>query len=388
MIDRIEEIKDRVSILDICRRAGIEVNHNNQISAPWRGDSNPSVKIYPESNSFNDFGSDIGGSVIDFYMAVYGIADNKTAIDELASLAGIENCGIESAPGNVQDRKIARNRSREERDRTTLGSMTEDENILYNERLGLGAGKAEALRAVREKRLLNNMEVFQELFNYCQKIGWDERAYKYLIEKRKIPAEAVEGFYLFYIKDYYATNNHLKKVLPLEQLQKSGLFNEKGNLIFYNHRIVIPYWHGRQVKYLRARFWDQEKGSPATDKNKYLGLANDGLGLNTPKRFFNADILTRLYEWERLYIVEGEFDCIIMQAVIKVNCVAIPGVGNIPETRLRQLKNFEVIICPDGDEAGSKMVDKLTAHFQGMGKQFSIKQLPTKDVNDFVIQNS
>ena len=348
--------------------------------------------MYRETNSFNDFGSDYGGSVIDFYMAVYGITDNKTAIDELAILAGIENS--DNTQFSITDRKplAADKRSSlpaaggRQRDHSPLGSMTEDEKLLYEKRLNAGADESGAIRDVKMKRLFNNIEVFDEFYSYCNKVGRDARVLNYLTLERKIPVEAVEGFKLFFIKDYHSTNNHLKKKFPLEQLQKSGLYNEKGNLIFYNHRIIIPYFHNNQGMYLRARYFDQD-GNSKPDMNKYLGLANDGLNLNTPKRFFNSDVIKKLLPWERLFLVEGEFDCIVMQSVIKVNCIAVPGVGNLPPlNRLQELKEFEVVICPDGDAAGSKLVEKLSNIFKGMNKSFSIKQLPAKDPNEFIKQ--
>ena len=85
----IEEIKQRVTIEHICNKAGIEINRAGFIKGFNRSDSTPSLKIYNDTNSYFDYGSSSGGSVIDFYMECYNV-DIQTAVRDLAIIAGLD----------------------------------------------------------------------------------------------------------------------------------------------------------------------------------------------------------------------------------------------------------------------------------------------------------
>jgi DNA primase len=218
------------------------------------------------------------------------------------------------------------------------------------------------------------------MFTYCLKyFGHDVPFYSYLSEGRKLSSKIIEEKELFYIGNYNQVNNHLKKVFDIGDLQRSGLYNEKGNLIFYNHRLVIPYKYKNEMVYLRARCIGEADGF-----SKYLGLINDELNLNTPKRFYNVDVIDKLFPGEHLYLVEGEFDAIMMED-LGYNAVGIPGVGNLPNDKwLRRLFPFKVILLPDNDDAGRKLELKLRDFFNNNFKTIYTKQLGAKDVTELV----
>lgn len=407
MIDAIEEIKQRVSILQLCSKEGIEVDSNNFIHSFNREDKNASLKIYPETNSFNDFGDNTGGSVIDFYMALYNV-DKATAIKELKTLAGLDSNTLCSSfnvimsSSQLADRKACtKSRSAIDIDKELVnkmvGCMSKEEKYLYDERLGMmGEDLTEllfpeivAVRSVQLHRLEINKEIFTELWMYClANFNKDERFRRYLLRDRMLSKYRIEISDLFFIGNYYQISNHLKKWvkergMDLGDLQRSGLFNEKGNLIFYNHRIIIPYKYKNEIMYLRARYFDNEY-SPETDTNKYLGLRNDAFNLNTPKRFYNIDVINNMFEGEHLYINEGEYDTLVMQD-LGFNSIALPGVGNLPSERwFRRLLKFEIYLCFDQDEAGKKLESKIVNIFAKYNKSVIIKTISAKDPTELV----
>lgn len=83
-----EIIKQRISILALLERLGIEQNRAGFISCPAHADNTPSLKIYPKSDSFYCFSCAVGGSVIDFYM-LYFDCDFVSANKGLAGLFGV-----------------------------------------------------------------------------------------------------------------------------------------------------------------------------------------------------------------------------------------------------------------------------------------------------------
>ena len=82
------KIKNLVSIENLLSRLGLEPNRAGFINCPAHADEKPSLKIYPESDSFYCFSCMAGGSVIDFYM-LYANCDFKTANRALGALYGL-----------------------------------------------------------------------------------------------------------------------------------------------------------------------------------------------------------------------------------------------------------------------------------------------------------
>ena len=89
-MDLIDEIKQKIKIMDLAVEYGLEPGRNDFIFSIYKKENNRSLKIYPETNSFYCFSSGHGGDVINFY-ADYWRTDIKTAIKELAAKAGISN---------------------------------------------------------------------------------------------------------------------------------------------------------------------------------------------------------------------------------------------------------------------------------------------------------
>lgn len=370
----ITQIKQRIKITDICNIAGLRIL-NNKIKSIYRDEKTPSLHIYPGGDSYHDFSSGKGGDVIDFYMALYNM-EKGDAIRDLRKLAGIE--------GGYDNRTISQPIQKIEHT-DHLQAMSEDELYLYEERAALSS-EAQALNEVKRFRLNRNSQIFEELFEYCQNYQNAKMFNDYLQNERMITPEFIAKFRLFYIGNYFEVNNHLRKKYDPADLQRAGLISDKGNLIFAKHRIIIPYLHNGEIVYLRGRYFDQDYNSVCKG-SKYIGLRNDSLGVNTTKRLYNLDTLNNMLGFERIYITEGEFDAIIAEQM-GFNCVAIPGVGNLPENKLIKLLPFEVVICVDNDSAGKILENNLIDFFNRRGKEVTIKSLNKKDITEFFKTNA
>jgi DNA primase len=377
-----DEIKNRLPIMELVRLLNLEIGRNGYLESPGRQQKSGSVKIYPETNSFWDFSASEGGSVIDLY-AYYQNVDDGQAIKDLARICGLTDGGSVKLPERPVPAAWRDNGKKKFTD-----GLTEDEMVLYDSQFGTAVQTdpkdiARAETFMKEFRMNSNSEVFAEFERYCNEKGWGDLARHYLTEKRKLPFEVVKAFRLFFISNYNEVNNHMKKTFELERLKKSGLYNDRGNLIFYAHRIIIPYlWKGKIV-YMRGRYFD-EQGNTNGD-NKYLGLRTDATGVNTPKRFFNLEETNGMKQGEHLYITEGEFDAMAIKAM-GFHAVAVPGTGNIPDTpKLKPLLPFAIIVCGDRDAAGEGFLDNMIKAFQYWRKDIKVKELPVgKDPNDFL----
>lgn len=241
------------------------------------------------------------------------------------------------------------------------------------------------VKPVKMMRLQTNIKIFNEFRDYCNALYPDKPFYEYLVGTRKLPTSKVLAFKLFFVIDYHAVNNHMKKEFDLPDLQRSGLYSENGNLIFYKHRLIIPYISNGEMIYLRGRYFDEKNNTkPEPGNSKYIGLSNDSLNLNQTKRFFNSQILKRMFKGERLLIVEGELDAIAGEA-LGFNTIGIPGAQNIPDiNQFKKLLPYEIILCGDNDNAGNEMINRVTQIFMDMKKEITIKQLNKKDLNEFL----
>ncbi len=63
----IDDIKSRINIVQLAVEFGLNPTKNNFIFSIYKNESNRSLKLYPETNSFYCFSTGSWGDVIDFY---------------------------------------------------------------------------------------------------------------------------------------------------------------------------------------------------------------------------------------------------------------------------------------------------------------------------------
>jgi len=68
-----EEIKDRVSMLDICGMYGIRVDRGNKAICPFHNDRHASMHVYSGRGGYWCFTCNEGGNVIDFAMRYFNV---------------------------------------------------------------------------------------------------------------------------------------------------------------------------------------------------------------------------------------------------------------------------------------------------------------------------
>ena len=74
MNDFATRIKATVTMYDICRMYGIDVNYAGFANCPFHSEKTNSLKVYPEDKGWHCFGCGEGGSVIDFVMKFFGLS--------------------------------------------------------------------------------------------------------------------------------------------------------------------------------------------------------------------------------------------------------------------------------------------------------------------------
>jgi hypothetical protein len=137
--------------------------------------------------------------------------------------------------------------------------------------------------------------------------------------------------------------------------------NEAYNL---HRRIIIPYYYKNQIVGYTARTWEPDV------KPKYWS--------SHPADFvFNLD--QQQPDWKFVIVCEGPFDA------MSVDGVALNG-SEISDTQVEQLDRLqrEVIVVPDTDRAGRKLVDRAIE--AGWTVSFPVWQETCKDINEAVVK--
>lgn len=113
-----ETIKETAPIVEVAQHYGLSVNRAGFTLCPLHGEKSPSLKLYPNTNTFHCFGCGAGTSVIDLTAALQGVPPIQAAkhLDAMYSLRLFND-----KPLTAQERrKIAEDARRRERDKSRL----------------------------------------------------------------------------------------------------------------------------------------------------------------------------------------------------------------------------------------------------------------------------
>lgn len=153
--------------------------------------------------------------------------------------------------------------------------------------------------------------------------------------------------------------NHRK--IDLDKYEFFLTDNEAYNL---HRRIIVPYYYNKEIVGYTARTWEPDV------KPKYWS--------SHPADFvFNLN--TQQPNWRFVIVCEGPFDA------MSIDGVALNG-SEISDTQVEQIDRLqrEVIVVPDTDRAGRKLVDRAIE--AGWTVSFPIWQETCKDINEAVIK--
>jgi len=335
----IDQLKQAIPITELAQRLGLVIRgkqarcYNGQAHA--HGDRNFSLGLDIKRNRYKCFACGEQGSIIDLYKAVKGI-ELSQAIKELAELAGI-------APAPLQ---------------------TGDKAVIK-------PYKAYEPKKAKTEPAGDYSDVYEELLLACG--GLDQESQNYLTgATRGLAEETLNRFLLCSISDYQSVNNRLKAKFSNEELKRAGVISDTDNLIFYKHKIIIPFMSEGRVVFLQGRRIDD--GQP-----KYLHLKR-------PVPLFNIDALEGLKKGDKVYISEGVFDAMMLEQN-GYRAVAILGVNNFKPEYTDLFKGFDVVLCLDNDEAGKRATGELAKMFLLKGQAVKSKQLPDgiKDITEYFI---
>lgn len=143
-------------------------------------------------------------------------------------------------------------------------------------------------------------------------------------------------------------------------------------LVWSSHALLFPFYEHGVVTYIQARMFE---GEP-----KFLNPRG------VAKPMFNVDRLQKLKSGHLVHLCEGVPDAIAVESH-GLAAVGILGATSFRADWVDRFLKFRVVVLGDGDAAGAKFANDISAFFMERGKAVQCKPLPKgKDVADVLAQ--
>ncbi len=219
-----------------------------------------------------------------------------------------------------------------------------------------------------------------ELYTWLiENAGLSELARQFLFTERYFKGEVIKGLGIGSISDAKLLVSTLITRFGKERCLKSGLVKDGKYgpyLHFYTPCLIFPYYEqdGRLVG-VQSRYLGEKADAP-----RFQFLSSQ------KTRVFNLPILNKLKRGDKLYISEGITDCLAMLSA-GLDAVAIPSATILPFEDLMRIRNFDLHMYPDQDEAGQKAFLELRRFFLNNYTIVKAEKLPAgvKDYCDYYI---
>ncbi len=336
-------IRKSIPILELANRLGIDVVHNRaKCFFPERhknNDRTPSLSFNAKTNTFKCWVcDDVKGSVIDLVMQVKGL-NFKGALDFLRQEGFLTGMSGPIEPVTDQVSGIRQKTS---------------ESIAISKPIAKSISIGDMTR----------YRIYQYFIDTCGGLSEDDMQY---LASRRIFKKTAQKMGLCSIKNYEEMSALLEKEFDLELLQAAGLFNDKDHLRFYKHRLIVPYYQEKTVKYFQAR---------AIDSLVVPKELNPSGTIPIP---YNIDAVKTS---ALVYLCEGVVDTITLIEQ-GFPAVGVPGANNFKPEWAEYFEGKRVFSVFDADKAGHAGNERLKALFASKNIYFDIIKIPEgTDIND------
>lgn len=371
----VEAVKEKMQILDVVEPDVTDLKKTGSCykgTSPWRpGEADPSLVVWTTTNTWRDFGRDVGGDPISWLMERHG-SSFVEAIGFLADKYGIPRPERTPEEAHKFEAKLR------------VGKVLTALVAYYHEALPT------KIRAIIRGKYGFTDETIDRL-----QIGW---------APTEMSMKGHDGKAYTYLRGAGFTRDEILAcgAFITFKNKKTGAYD--GNVKdFFHDRITFPYWIAGRCPYIIGRrldpfsdnehAWEQAKYKKLltrSDKHPYIseGIVNDV--------FYNEDAINRPVD--DLLITEGVTDCIsAMQA--DVPCISPVTVRfrthDLPHLKAKTKKAKRVFVCNDSEVSGAGQRGAMDT----MGKLFAARvdvryiDLPRPegtdkiDLNEFCVQH-
>ncbi|HEV3245426.1 MAG TPA: DNA primase [Candidatus Paceibacterota bacterium] len=329
MSDTVQQIKDRLSIVDVVSqyvkldRAGSTL----RARCPFHAEKTPSFFVSVERGTFHCFGCGEGGDIFTFIEKIEGL-DFKGALKVLADKAGVE---IRYERGG-KEKKDARDR---------LFELMETATIFYSSKL------SDEARKYLNERGLKDATIKEFRIGFAG-AGWTD-ACDFLKQKGFSDKEIVDA-----------------------GVGKKG---DRGILDKFRNRIMFPIGDpaGRVIAFSGRIFG--ESASP--EAPKYLNSPETPLFYKSRVLYGFDKAKLSMRKLQCAVLVEGQMDLLLSHQAGWGNTVAVSGTAFTPEhAQLIRRMTDNLVIALDADEAGIKAATRAARAALQSSLNVKVARLP------------
>lgn len=338
MADTVQQIKDRLNILDIVSQY-VKLNRAGTVHkalCPFHAERSPSFIVSPERGTFHCFGCGVGGDMFTFVQMIEGV-DFKGALKMLAERAGVPLV-------------FSKGEDKDEKDR--LFEAMEAATLFYQTRLTDDAKKYLADRGVEP----GTMNAFR--------IGW-------------------AGDEWTLLSDHLRGKNFTEKEIVDAGLAKKG---DKGLTDKFRNRIMFPIADtaGRVVAFSGRTFGPNAH----PDAPKYLNSPETPLYRKSRILYGFDRAKQTIRKHNFAILVEGQMDLIMSHQAGWANTVAVSGTAfTVEHASLLKRMSENLVIALDADEAGFKAAARAARASLQQGLNVKVTQLPDdSDPADLILK--
>ncbi len=313
----------KVSIKSFLNRLGIIPNQAGFLCCPIHKEKTASLKIYPETNSFNCFGCKASGDIIRLVELLFK-CDAITAAGIILSYSNLPPSTQEAKPAQIQ--------------------------------------------AVKVKDARINTKIYKTIYDLTE---LTDKGKSYLLS-RALDLSTIELFRIKSLDNPAELFNQLLASYSREELKQAGLISEKGFFIFYLPAILFFHFSGNEIVYISTR---NLEGTHKSTKLAGIPFEMFEIGSDKPEKIYIFESVVDAASFCQLFNIS----CRI------VSCGGIPSKTHIE--RLRSKYCSEIILCLDNDDAGKRgalLFPELKSFNLGqICKQLKVKEC--KDFNELLI---
>ena len=307
---------------------------------PFHNEKTPSFTVSQEKQLYHCFGCNSGGNVISFLQSI----NNMTFLESLDYLAQRVNISL---PKN---------------------QFLEDDKVY--------------------QKKIRGYEIHRELANlYYLNLKRDKDAQNYL-KNRGITLNVIKDFGIGVSPNdwTFAYNYLIKQGYTIEEITDSGVIIEGKDKRYYDRfrqRIMIPILNlQNKIVGFGGRSYKEQAGP------KYLNSPDTQI-FSKGNELFNLSRAKTKSERKQLILVEGYMDVIALHVFGIYNAVAALGTA-LTAYHGKLLSRYceEVILCFDGDEAGTKATIKAIQTLNQTQLNLRVMQLPKQEDPDSYLQKN
>jgi len=319
MNSTLDEIKNRVNILDVAKKYGLQINKQGKALCIFHHEKTPSLAFFEDTNSFYCYGCGVGGSVIDFIQHAEKLT-TAGAIQWLRKYADLPG-----TTATAHDKPVKR---QVETPHNSI--LTEKHLRIYSDFLELLTLPSACENYLKVERCLNS-----DIIEKAQIKGINSKQ-----QAQEISAE-------------------LLKRHDRSELEASGLFTKKG-FLFFLPCIIFPHFEGGRAVYFTSRNFAAVKSFKLAAPQKFY----IGAGCETENK---------------IYVFEGVLDALSYAQIFgKSNYIATHGLPN--KNKIAKIKSIfpqkKLIAVFDYDKAGNaaqKETSETSLNWLGTLQKLNIK---------------